>query len=196
MDIERLQKQIDFIVEIDKLKHIFRQTLLMDKSRNENSAEHSWHIAVMAILLKEYAADDIQLEKVLKLVLIHDLIEIYAGDTFCYDDEANKDKKDREAKAAEKLFNILPGEQADEFRALWDEFEACETPESRFAAALDRLQPLIHNFYTDGHTWQLGNVTREQVLQRNEKTRLGSPALYGYVKKIIDQSVEMGILNP
>ena len=125
MDFERLHKQIEFIVEIDKLKHVFRQTILMDKSRRENDAEHSWHLAVMAILLKEYAAVDVDLEKVLKMVLIHDMVEIDAGDTFCYDEKANKDKLDRELVAAERLFCILPEDQAKEIRELWDEFETC-----------------------------------------------------------------------
>ena len=165
MDPERLKKQIDFIVEIDKLKHILRRTVLIDKSRRENDAEHSWHLAVMAILLKEYAAEDVDLEKVMKMVLVHDLVEIDAGDTFCYDAKANLDKRDRELCAADRLFAILPEDQAKELRRLWEEFEECTTPEARFAASLDRLQPFIHNVHTDGHTWKNG-VTSDQVHAR------------------------------
>lgn len=195
MDFERLHKQIEFIVEIDKLKHVFRQTILMDKSRRENDAEHSWHLAVMAILLKEYAAVDVDLEKVLKMVLIHDMVEIDAGDTFCYDEKANKDKLDRELVAAERLFCILPEDQAKEIRELWDEFETCETPNAKFAAALDRLQPLLHNYNTDGHTWKNGNVTSDKVLARIAKVGDGAPELWEYAKGLIEECIEKGILK-
>lgn len=143
MDAERLERQIQFIIEIDKLKKIYRQTILMDGSRYENDAEHSWHLGVMAILLSEYVPEgDIDILKVIKMVLIHDIIEIDAGDTFCYDDNALNDKQEREQRAADRLFAILPPDQAQEFMELWQEFEERATVEARFAAALDRLQPL------------------------------------------------------
>jgi putative hydrolase of HD superfamily len=194
MDPERLKKQIDFIVEIDKLKHILRRTVLIDKSRRENDAEHSWHLAVMAILLKEYAAEDVDLEKVMKMVLVHDLVEIDAGDTFCYDAKANLDKRDRELCAADRLFAILPEDQAKELRRLWEEFEECTTPEARFAASLDRLQPFIHNVHTDGHTWKNG-VTSDQVHARMAEIRDGAPELWEVVNNRIEDCIERGILT-
>ena len=194
MDFERLHKQIEFIVEIDKLKHVFRQTILIDKSRRENDAEHSWHLAVMAILLKEYAIAEVDLEKVLKMVLIHDLVEIDAGDTFCYDEKANENKLDREVLAADRLFFILPQDQAKEIRELWDEFEACETPNAQFAAALDRLQPLIHNYNTDGHTWKSG-VTSDKVLARIAKVGDAAPELWEYANGLIEECIEKGFLK-
>ncbi len=194
MNMDRLKRQIDFIVEIDKLKHIFRRTLLMDKSRNENDAEHSWHLAMMAILLKEYAAQEVDLEKVIKMVLVHDLVEIDAGDTFCYDEKANLDKRDRELCAAEGIFNILPPDQAAEIRALWDEFEECSTPEALFAAALDRLQPLLHNYHTQGHTWK-GGVTSSRVYDRMAKVKEGAPELWALVEDIVRDSIKQGFLE-
>ena len=155
MPNNRLQKQLQFILEIDKLKKIVRQSPLADQSRKENDAEHSWHLAVMAILLSEYAQErHIDIFHVVKLALIHDLVEIDAGDTFCYDEIGNRQKLKRETRAADRIFNILPQDQAMQFRDLWDEFEARETPEACFAAALDRLQPLLLNFHTQGGTWR------------------------------------------
>ena len=194
MDQERLKKQIDFIVEIDKAKHILRRTVLMDKSRRENDAEHSWHLAVMAILLKEYAAEDVDLEKVLKMVLVHDLVEIDAGDTYCYDARANLDKRDRELCAADRLFAILPEDQEKEVRGLWEEFEDCTTPEAEFAASLDRLQPFLHNLYTDGHTWKNG-VTSDMVRDRMAEMHCGAPELWEIVDRKVDECVEKGILK-
>ncbi|MBZ4647136.1 MAG: phosphohydrolase [Clostridia bacterium] len=196
MDSERLKRQIDFIVEIDKLKHIYRQTILMDGSRNENDAEHSWHLAVMAILLSEYAAEkNIDVLHVIKMVLIHDLVEIDAGDTFCYDEKGNEDKACREQKAADRIFNILPPDQAKEIRDLWEEFEKRETSEARFAASLDRLQPLLHNYNTKGHTWVKHNVKSDKVLKRNQPIEEGAPVLWEYVKEIIEDSISKGYLQ-
>lgn len=195
MDRGRLQQQIGFLVEIDKLKQVFRQTVLMDASRNENDAEHSWHLGMLAILLKEYAAAPVELEKVLKMVLIHDLVEIDAGDTFCYDVHANWDKAAREQKAADRIFGLLPIDQERELRALWEEFEGRESVEARFAAALDRLQPLIHNYHTQGHTWKKGNVTSGQVIARNEKIQEGAPTLWDYAREIIEDAIGQGILK-
>jgi putative hydrolase of HD superfamily len=190
MDEERLKKQIEFIEEIDKVKQIYRKTILMDGSRNENDAEHSWHLGVMAILLSEYAGKRIDLLKVIKMVLIHDIVEIDAGDTYCYDEEAGLDKREREERAADRIFNILPPDQAKEFRDLWEEFEECKTPEARFAASLDRFQPLLHNYKTYGVSWKEHGITKDMVLKRNTLIAEGAPDLWDFTRKIIDDSVE------
>ncbi|MCD6364934.1 MAG: HD domain-containing protein [Planctomycetes bacterium] len=191
----RLDKQMQFILEIDKLKGVFRQTYLLDGSRKENDAEHSWHLAMMAILLCEYAAGtNIDVTRVIKMVLIHDLVEIDAGDTFCYDEQGNKTKERREQAAAERIFRILPADQAAEIRSLWDEFEARETSEARFAAALDRLGPLLHNYNTQGKAWREHGVTVDQVLARNEHIAEGSQTLWRYAKAMITDAVTKGYL--
>lgn len=193
---ERLKKQIEFIIEVDKLKQIYRQTLLMDGSRNENDAEHSWHLALMAMILHEYSPKkDLDITKVLKMLLVHDLVEIYAGDTFCYDEEANLNKTERELKAAERLFNLLPPDQSQELRALWDEFEERKTPEALFAASLDRIQPLICNYLTGGHTWVKYGVKSDKVLERNLLVKEGAPELWKLVEEIVEDSIKMGILE-
>lgn len=196
MNNERLLKQIEFIVEIDKLKQIFRQNVVTGTSRNENDAEHSWHLAVMAILLSEYAAEkQIDVLRVVKMVLIHDLVEIDAGDTFCYDEKGYEDKEEREQKAAKRLFNILPSDQAHEIWKLWREFEELKTPEARYAACLDRVQPLILNYYTNGHTWKKPGVTSEKVLKRNALLEENAPELWKYAKEIINDSIMKGYLQ-
>lgn len=193
---ERLLKQIEFIVEIDKAKQIFRQNVVIGTTRNENDAEHSWHLAVMAILLSEHSvAEEIDIFKVIKMVLIHDLVEIYAGDTFCYDEKANEDKQQREELAAEKLFSILPSDQTKEMWDLWSEFEDKKTPEACFAACLDRLQPLILNYNTEGHTWKNPGVNSTKVLKRNEPLKQNTPSLWEYVNEIIEDSIEKGYLK-
>lgn len=193
---DRLDKQIRFIVEIDKLKHILRRTYLMDNSRHENDAEHSWHLAVMVLLLAEHA-EKIQLNvnRAVKMVLIHDIVEIDAGDTFCYDTERQKGRLAAEKKAAERLFRILPDDQAEEFHGLWDEFEARETPEAKFAAALDRLQPLLHNFQTEGYAWKENGVTRDMVVERNKHIGDGSGELWRFAEQLIEDAVEKGYLD-
>ena len=196
MGNNRLRKQLQFILEIDKLKTILRQSPLIDQSRKENDAEHSWHLAVMAILLSEYAKErHMDIFHVVKLALIHDLVEIDAGDTFRYDKTGNNQKLEREKRAADRIFNILPQDQAEEMRALWDEFEARETPEACFAAALDRLQPLLHNFHTQGGTWREHGITRQQVIQRNNPMQDGAPTLWEYAEKLIDEAFEKGMLK-
>jgi putative hydrolase of HD superfamily len=196
MNLDRLLKQIEFIKEIDKVKSIFRQTVLMDASRNENDAEHSWHLAVMAVLLSEYSAKkDIDLTKVIKMVLVHDLVEIDAGDTYCYDEKANLDKCEREQKAADRIFGILPGGQGEEIRGLWEEFEERKSPEAKFAAALDRFQPLLHNYNTKGFAWKKHGVKSGQVIERNRHIEEGSPVLWEYVKVIIEDSIKKGYLE-
>lgn len=196
MDYDRLRKQLEFVVEIDRLKGIVRQTLLTDRSRQENSAEHSWHLAVMALVLSEYAKDAIDVIRVVKMVLLHDLVEIDAGDTYCYDEAAHGDKAEREQKAADRIFGLLPEEQNGEFRTLWEEFEARETSEAKFAAALDRLQPLLNNFHTTGGMWRKHGVHSGQVLGRNRPMGDGAPALWEYAEKMIMEAVEKGWLAP
>jgi putative hydrolase of HD superfamily len=196
MQNNRLQKQLQFILEIDKLKKIVRQSPLTDQSRKENDAEHSWHLAVMAILLSEYAKEhQMDAFHVVKLALIHDLVEIDAGDTFCYDKIGNRQKLERETRAADRIFNILPQDQAKQMRALWDEFEARETPEACFAAALDRLQPLLLNYHTQGGTWREHGIRRQQVIQRNSPMNDGAPELWEYAEKLINKAVEKGMLK-
>lgn len=196
MSTDRLQKQIDFIVAIDKLKHITRQNIVIGTTRNENDAEHSWHLAVMAMLLSEYTAEkNIDILRVIKMVLIHDLVEIDAGDTFCYDEKGYEDKAEREQKAADHLFNILPEDQAREIMELWQEFEDMKTPEATFAASLDRFQPLLLNYNTGGHTWQRPGITSDKVLKRNYVSEENVPAIYNYVEDLIEDSIEKGILK-
>jgi len=190
---DRLARQIEFMLEIDRLKDISRQNYLMNGKRRENDAEHSWHLAVLAMLLSEYNGDDkIDLLKVIKMILIHDLVEIDAGDTYCYDEKANIDKRDRELKAAERIFQILPEDQAKEFRALWDEFEAVKTAEAKFAASLDRFQPFLLNFHTRGKSWKEHDVSRQQVMTRNQPIDHGAPALWQHVKGLIEEAVGQG----
>ena len=195
LESERFKSQIEFILEVDKLKQIRRRTTLLDRSRQENSAEHSWHIALIVLILSEYAeADDLDLLHVIKLLLAHDLVEIDAGDTYCYDEIGGRDKKAREMNAADRIFNILPGDQAASFRSLWDEYEARETPESRFANALDRLQPFLHNYFTRGRVWRKHGIRKKQVLARMKPVDEGSHLLWDYVSRLIDDAVERGFL--
>ncbi len=195
IDDERFNRQIEFIVEADKLKKVNRRTTLLDRSRQENSAEHSWHIALLVLILSEYAEEEnLNLLRVIKLLLIHDLVEIDAGDTYCYDEIGGQDKKRRETKAAERIFNILPTDQADSLRSLWDEYEARETPESQFANALDRVQPFLHNYFTRGHTWQKHGIQKKQVIRRMKPVDDGSAFLWEYVTILIEDAVEKGFL--
>lgn len=193
---EKLKKQIEFIITIDEMKNVLRRNLVVDGSRRENDAEHSWHLAVMAMILEEYSADKVDISKVLKIALVHDLVEVYAGDTFAYDVKGNEDKLDREIMAAEKLFGMLKDGQGDEIRALWDEFEAKETPESKYANAIDRLQPLVLNYLTNGHTWKLGDVHAPQIYKRMDIIRTATPELWHIVEGIISTSIESGLLKP
>ena len=193
---QRFKSQIEFILEVDKLKKILRRTTLLDRSRQENSAEHSWHIAFIVLVLSEYAEkDNLDLLQVIKLLLAHDLVEIDAGDTYCYDEIGGQDQKAREIKAADRIFSILPSDQAVSFRSLWDEYEARETPESQFANALDRLQPFLHNYFTRGHTWQKHGICKKQVLARMQPVDEGSHLLWDYVSSLIDDAVKKGYLK-
>ncbi len=193
---EKLKNQVKFAVTIDEMKNILRRNLLVDGSRRENDAEHSWHLAMLAMLFEEYSAEKVCMEKVLKIALVHDLVEVYAGDTFAYDSKGNEDKLDREIEAANRLFGMLDPVQGAEIRALWDEFEAKETPESKYANAMDRIQPLMLNYLTNGHTWKLGDVHAPQILKRMDIIRTAAPELWPIVEGIIADSIEKGILKP
>ena len=193
---EKIHNQIKFAITIDEMKNIFRRNLLADGSRRENDAEHSWHLAMLAMLLEEYSAEKVDIERVLKIALIHDLIEVYAGDTFAYDAKGNEDKHEREIQAAEKLFGMLDPDQGTEIRELWDEFEAMETAESKYANAIDRIQPLILNYLTDGHTWKMGDVTSDKIYKRMDIIRTATPELWHIVEGIINTSIKAGILKP
>ena len=186
---ERLRRQLEFILEIDRLKSVLRQSYLIDSDRHENSAEHSWHLALAAMVLGEYAKEKIDVGKVIHLVLVHDLVEIDAGDTFIYDEAANVGKAAREQEAANRLFGILPEEQAQTFMAFWREFEDRQTPESKFAFALDRLMPILHNVFTQGGSWKEHGIRQEQALTKNRPIEAGSPVLWRAVESLITQTL-------
>ena len=189
---ERFKKQIEFLTELDKAKKIGRQTYLSDGSRKENDAEHSWHLAIMAVLLAEHANKDIDILRTVTMVLIHDIVEIDAGDTYAYDVEGNSTKRERELKAADRIFNILPEDQAEYFRQLWDEFEAGTTPEAKFAASLDRTQPVILTDKQGGKSWREHSVTKSQISKRTENINKGSEMLGNFVKEAINRNVKNG----
>ncbi|MBE5921669.1 MAG: HD domain-containing protein [Lachnospiraceae bacterium] len=192
---ERLQKQLDFILEIDKIKQINRQTYLADGSRKENDAEHSWHLAVMCLLLAEHSNQEIDILKTMAMVLIHDVIEIDAGDTYAYDEVANATKAEREKKAAERLYSLLPDDQGAYLKALWEEFEEKKTKEALFANALDKVQPILLNVASSGRAWREHDVCASQVLNRNKLTPEGSQDLWGYCLRLIEKNVELGNLR-
>ena len=192
---ERLAQQIRFIVEVDKLKEIFRQTVLINSRRAENDAEHSWHLCLIVLTLADHANwPQLDVLRVLKMVIIHDLVEIDAGDTFAYDVKGMADQHAREAVAAERIFGLLPADQGREFRALWDEFELRQTHEAKFAAAVDRFQPMLLNCRTEGAAWRRHGVTRDRVLARNAHIAEGSTALWEYARRMIEEAVSAGCL--
>ena len=193
---ERLSKQLAFALEIDKVKNVFRQTNLSENGRKENDAEHSWHIALMAYFLREYANEKIDIAKVMLMCLLHDIVEIDAGDTYAYDAESVKTQKIREDAAKERIFSILPDDQKAEFIALFDEFEAGETAEARFAKAMDNLQPLLLNDSNDGANWVAHGVTAEQIYKRQAKTKLGSETLYAITDEILQKNINKGRIQP
>lgn len=190
--MDRLQQQMNFILEVDKLKKITRQTYLSDGSRKENDTEHSWHLALMCALLAEHAREKIDVLKTMKMVLIHDIVEIDAGDTYAYDTAGNTTKREREVKAAERIFHLLPPDQAEEMRNLWEEFEEGQTPEAKFALTLDKVQPVMLNDASGGKSWREHEVRLEQIMKRNERTPDGSEALWAFTKGIIDRNVKCG----
>ena len=192
---ERLQKQLDFILEIDKEKSIFRQTHLSGYGRNENDAEHAWHMAIMAYLLQEYSNEKIDVARVMLMCLIHDVVEIDAGDTYAYDAEGLKTQKAREEAAKERLYSILPEDQKKDLVAIFDEFEERKTPEAKFARALDNLQPLLLNNSNGGGDWKNHDVTAEQVYGRQSRTREGSEKLFEVTDKILKENIAKGNLR-
>jgi len=192
---ERLKKQLAFALEIDKEKNVFRQTHLSGHGRQENDAEHAWHMAIMAYLLREYANEEVDIARVMLMCLIHDIVEIDAGDTYAYDEENLKTQKAREDAAKERIFSILPEDQKTEMTALFDEFEAYETAEARFAHSLDNLQPLLLNNSNEGGDWKEHQVTAEAVYGRQRKTRLGSEKLFKVTDRIIRENIRKGNLR-
>ena len=189
---ERLKKQLEFILEIDKEKNIFRQTHLSGNGRNENDAEHAWHMAIMAYLLQEYSNEQIDILKVVMMCLIHDVVEIDAGDTYAYDEENLKTQKAREDAAKERIYSILPDDQKKIFSAIFDEFEENQTAEAKFAHAMDNLQPLLLNHSNQGGDWRAHNVSAKQVYARQSKTKEGSEVLYEVTDKIIKENIQKG----
>ncbi|RVT73987.1 HD domain-containing protein [Flavobacterium sufflavum] len=195
MNTANLLNQIAFIKEIDKVKYIQRKTKLFNSDRNENDAEHSWHLALMAIVLAEHSDEPVDILKVVKMVLIHDIVEIDAGDTFIYDSQKNHSNTDEERLAANRIFGLLPKQQADELIAIWEEFEAGETKEAKFAKAMDRLEPLLQNTSNNGGTWKEFDVSYKKVYEKKSVIKEGSSTLWNYAEGLINESVEKGILK-
>jgi putative hydrolase of HD superfamily len=193
--MDRLLQQMRFILEIDKLKTIRRRNHISDGSRVENDAEHSWYVAIMATLLAEHANEAVDVFRVVRMALIHDLVEIDAGDTFIYDSEAKKSQKEREAKAAGRIFNLLPADQAEEISGLWKEFEECVTPEARYARAIDRLSAIVLNHASNGKTWKEHAVSLASIIEVNERIANGSDALWHFTKSLIDDAVSKGMIR-
>lgn len=193
---ERLSAQLDFIMEMDRLKHVLRRSPLADGSRRENTAEHSWHLALMALVLAEYTNEPIDAAKAVRMALVHDIVEIEAGDTYAYDVAGNGDKAARERQAADTLFGLLPDDQAAEFRALWEEFEARQTPEARFVNALDRLIPLLHNYLNHGDVWRANGVTAEQIRRRMQPVGEGAADLGDIVEAVLADSLAHDYIRP
>lgn len=190
--MNRLEQQIQFLMELDKLKSVKRQTYLANGDRQENDAEHSWHLALMCMLLDEYSNAPIDKLKVMEMVLIHDVVEIDAGDTYAYDPEGNRTKRERELQAAERIFYLLPEDQAKRLRQLWDEFEEGQTPEAKFANSLDKIQPILLNDASGGRAWIEHQVRENQIQNRNVDTPKGSEALWAYAEKLIDENIKQG----
>ncbi|MCR5099679.1 MAG: HD domain-containing protein [Lachnospiraceae bacterium] len=192
---ERLKKQLEFALEIDKEKNVFRQTHLSGHGRNENDAEHAWHMAIMAYLLSEYSNESIDVGKTMLMCLIHDIVEIDAGDTYAYDPEGKKTQKEREEKAKKRLFSMLPEDQGQKLTEIFEEFEDAKTAEARFARAMDNLQPLILNNSNGGSDWKEKGVRAEQVMERQSRTKYGSERLYEITEKIIQENIDKGSLK-
>lgn len=192
---EKLLKDMEFIIELDKMKSIFRRTSIIGEDRKEDDAQHSWHISIMAMILSEYTNEKVDLLKVIKILLSHDLVEIYAGDTFCYDEEGNVSKREREVAAAEKIFGLLDHDKAEELRALWDEFEEMKTPEALFAASMDRLQPMLSNYKNGGGTWKEYNVSKSDIYKRIAPVKDSSDELWCYVHYMIEDAFQKGLIN-
>ena len=192
---EKLIKDMEFIVELDKMKNVYRMTDVIGQNRKENDAEHSWHISIMAMILSEYSNEDIDLLKVIKMLLIHDLVEIHAGDTFCYDQVANGDKKERELIAAEKIYGMLDKKKGQELRKLWDEFEEEISPEAKFAASMDRLQPILNNYYNGGGTWKEFGIKESQVYKRVAPVKETSEDIWEYLDNLLQDAIERKLVK-
>ncbi len=192
MNQERFKKQLAFIMEADKEKNILRQTHLSGHGRQENDAEHAWHMAMMIYLLKEYANEEIDLAKAMMMALIHDVVEIDAGDTYAYDEVGKETQKEREEQAAERIFGLLPEDQKKELRGLFEEFEACETAEAKFVRAMDNFQPLLLNCANEGESWREHNICKSQVMKRHWRTKLGSEEIGAYAEGLIEENVKNG----
>ena len=192
---EDLKKQLNFLIETDKMKSIIRRSYLIDASRRENDAEHSWSLAMYVLVLSEYANEKIDVDRAVRMAIAHDLIEVYAGDTYAYDEKANEDKEEREQLSADKLFSILPEKQGMEFRQLWNEFEEKKTPEALFVNSVDKLQPLMHNYLTEGISWKEGKVKKHQVEDKMSIIKHGAPKLYKVVEFILEDAVKRGLLE-
>lgn len=189
-----LGQQIEFLVEIDKLKGVLRQSLLVDGSRYENTAEHSWHLAMVAMILAPHAGGDVDITRAVEILIVHDLVEIDAGDTYIYDDEGRKDKEEREQAAAERIFALLPHDQAEHVRQLWDEYEERTTPTARFAYAVDRLQPLLLNASSGGISWQKHGIRHSQTVEKNNPIADASETLWQLAAGILDTAVDEQLL--
>jgi putative hydrolases of HD superfamily len=187
---DRLKRQMDFLLEVDRLKEVYRQSYLISADRHENSAEHSWHLAIAALLLAEHANQPVNTSHVVRMVLVHDLVEIDAGDTFIYDTHGNLEKAVKEEKAADRIFGLLPSDQRDEWRALWQEFERRETAEAKFANALDRLLPVLHNYFTNSRSWKEHGIIREQALTKNAVIGEGSQTIWNLVATLIREALQ------
>lgn len=195
MDKTRLQKQIEFILELDKEKSVYRQTHISGYARQENDAEHAWHMAVMAYLLKEYSNQKIDIAKTIIMILLHDVVEIDAGDAYAYDEVAKQGQAERENRAADRIFSLLPDDQKAELRALFDEFNECKTPEAKFARAMDNFQPLLLNDSNDGNDWVRHGIKKSQVINRQEKSKSGSTEIWEYSKAVIERNAKKGNLK-
>lgn len=194
MDRERFKKQLDFVLEIDKEKEIYRQTHIKGYKRQENDAEHAWHMAVMIYLLKEYANEEFDVAKAMMMALIHDIVEIDAGDTYAYDTKNLETQKEREEKAAERIFGLLPEEQKQELKGLFEEFEACESPEAKFARVMDNFQPILLNDSNNGEDWKVHKIKKSQVENRQKSSQLGSKDIWEYTSELIERNVKKGNL--
>ncbi len=192
---EQLARRIEFLIEIDRLKSVLRRTYLPGTDRHENSAEHSWHLALAALVLAEYAVEPVDLTRVLPMLLVHDIVEIDAGDTFFYDVVGTLDKAEREQLAADRIFGLLPPNQAAGLRALWDEFEERQTKEARFAGAIDRFMPVLHNYLTEGRPWRQYGVRGEQVMAMTDKISPGSTAIAAFARQLVADAMEQGYFD-
>lgn len=192
---DRIKKDIEFIVELDRMKSILRQTSLIGEDKREDDAQHSWHIAVMTMVLSDYSNKEFDVNRAIKMLLIHDLVELYAGDTFCYDAKGNEDKSERELAAADRVFGMLDKSKGSFLRELWDEFEEMETPEAKFAASMDRLQPMLNNYYNGGGTWRKFGVAQQDILKRIGPLKETSDQLWQFVENMIEDAYQKGLIS-